>query len=117
MAAHITHPMRQIMDQLDLAEIGGATPEQIETAFKPSGATLGGQTAIRAALDDLLALELVRIEVDHPEAPRDVLYMLTDAGLEALWALMQAEATAKMQAHQVSFTDRAALRGYLRGAA
>ena len=134
----ITPLGRAILEVLDTKEHGTGDTEIL-------GELLFGDTSIKVTdkfdresvvqmLVYLLDAEL--ISARFREQPRDmactadpIIYSITEAGCEALWALMRADTTRVVQRwaeephkehllpHPVHFESRAAMREYLRGAA
>lgn len=112
----ITALHRAILDALDKAEHGAGDTEICEALGRPVG-----DDAVLHALVELMTDELV--DARFADDLRDcaitadpIIYALSDTGAEALWALMRADAAATLP-RPVHFTNRAAMREYLRSAA
>ena len=129
----ITPLGRAILEVLDTHE-HGVVDTEIGCSVSNQCGKIYSQDELRAKIIDLQFAEL--ISVRFPEAPLDrgfsvdtMIYSITEAGCEALWALMRADTVCAVKRwaeephkehllpHPVHFESRAAMREYLRGAA
>ncbi len=117
----ITRLMRAVLDVLDTAE-HGASPQEIDgVTYRGIGFLAPYDYAdLLQALIDLLEDDLISVTADP------IIYEITNAGCDALWALQKAEQLPAPEsvrnvgderwryAHPVSFNSRQSLADFLR---